>query len=603
MKYPSSKLRPRLLVVFGLLFGVFLVIVSLLSYEVTADLIGRLAPDGRVESFTPVRFEVWTGFFRVAGIVVTLIFSAALLFPRKFGAVLDAGQDWVRGGWGQVRADAQAFWRGTRQGSGNRGEALTVLIIVLMAVVVRMADLFIPMEHDEAYTYNAFASYPLWHVVSDYHLPNNHVLLTIFVSMLNSLFGNHLWLFRIPSLIAGACMIPAAYWLAKRFYDQETAVLGAVFVAFFPILVKYSVLARGYVFVSLFTLLIFWVGDHVRTNRDRFGWLLLAVLSALGFYAVPIMLFPFGALYVWLLMSCMVGDIASYRSTWDFLKFYLVGGISAAFLTVILYSPILLNPSNRLFENSFIAPVGWDEYPAAIWFRLRNTWADWTNTIPDWLVILGVAGVLLSLVFHRKINNHKIPLQAAFLLWIIGFVIVRRPDMETRMWTFLAAPSLIWSAGGLVGSLKLMFNRFGGNWQTAKIISGAVLAVSLVYTASIVPTIPARWQAKGSVESSVVLLRDVLREGDMVSTSAAFVPQLRYYFGLYGIPLTYLRQPERFERAFVLVRSVEGSAAAGDTLEAVAPKNAQGQPAIDLSTARVLLQFDDLVLFECRPSP
>lgn len=270
-------------------------------------------------------------------------------------------------------------------------------------------------------------------------------------------------------------------------------------------------------------------------------------------------------------------------------------------LTVILYSPILMNPSNRLFENSFVAPLGPHEYPAAIWFRLQNTWTDWTSTIPAWFIVLGVAGIFLSFIFHKEINEHQVPLQVAFLLWIVGFLAARRPDMETRMWTFLPAFLLIWSAGGLVGSLKLLFNRFDWNRQIGKNVSIAVLAVSIVHAASIVPTTPARWQTKGSVESSVILLKDLLREGDMVSTSATFVPQLRYYFDLYDIPLTFLRQPARFERAFVFVRSVDGSASAGDTLEAVAPKNGRGLPAIDLAIAKVLLKFDDLALFECYP--
>jgi len=603
VKKHSSFSHARLFVLLGLLFGALLVAVSLMPYEVLADAVGGLAPDGRVESFTEARFEAWSRLFRVVGIIVAFVFAGALFFPQKVGVVFNVWRDWIGGFWKQVRADAKVFWRETRQEVGSRSGILLILFVTLMAVVIRMADLFIPMEHDEAYTYNAFASFPLWHVISDYHLPNNHVLLTIFISILNSLFGNHLWLFRLPSLIAGVCMVPAAYWLARRLYDNETAVLSAVFVAFFPILVKYSVLARGYVFVSLFTLWTFWIGDYVRTNRNYFGWLMLAVLSALGFYVIPIMLFPFGALYLWLLMSCIVGDIASYRSTWDFLKFHLTAGIAAAFLTVILYSPILLNPSNRLFGNTFIAPVGWDEYPSAIWFRLQNAWADWTSTIPNWLIVLGVAGVLLSLVLHRKINKHKVPLQVAFLLWIVFLVVARRPDMETRMWTFLAAPSLIWSAGGLVGSLKLTFSRSGWNRQTGRLFSAVVLAVSLVYTASILPSIPARWQAKGSVESSVIVLKDRLREGDMVATSAVFVPQLRYYLEVYGIPLTYLRQPEGLERAFVLVRSVDGSASAGDTLEVVAPKNTQGQLAIDPATAVILLQYEDLALYECYPLP
>ena len=105
--------------------------------------------------------------------------------------------------------------------------ALSCVGLILVAVVMRLASLNIPLIHDEAYTYKAFASVPLWQTISDYHLPNNHVLLSIIINILTHLFGNRLWLIRLPTIIAGVLMVPAGYVLGKRLYSREAGILGA----------------------------------------------------------------------------------------------------------------------------------------------------------------------------------------------------------------------------------------------------------------------------------------------------------------------------------------------------------------------------------------
>ena len=593
----------RLLLLAGLAAGFFFIIASSLPYENAASALNKLAPDGRVESFTEIRHRTLSKILLPSGVSLVALSGIALIYWKRFRVWVFEELIQAAGFCRDIREDAKIFTRQTLSAYRLRSEILLIGILTLIALVARLANLFSPMDYDEAYNYNFFASGSLWHVISDYRLPNNHVLLTVLVNILTGLFGNHLWLIRLPSLIAGTLITPAAFRLARRLYNSETAIVGAAFTALFPILIKYSILARGYAIVSLLTLLIFWLGDYVRENKNRFAWLMLIVLSALGFYTIPVMLLPFGALYVWLFLSWLSGSVASYRSKYEFLKYCFAGGVAVVALTAFLYAPILLNPSNRLLENRFIAPLGLDQYPTALWRQLQVMWVDWTSGIPGWIILLGVAGLLFSFLIHNRTRKRKISIQAAFLIWLLGFLILRRPDMETRMWTFLAAPLLIGSAGGLVGFLKVASARLGKGWMLGKIFSGVVLIYAGILAISIIPTIPQRWSQKSSVETVVLYLKDRLHQGDMISSSEDFKPLLQYYFGVYDIPLAYLSHPGNFERAFILVRSVNWSADAGDTLQAVAPRNADGLPAIDLSTARLLQQYEDLAFYEGYPHP
>ena len=165
--------------------------------------------------------------------------------------------------------DAQSFVQDARTAIVAQGWLTIAALcgIMFVASVVRLENLDIPLGHDEAYMYSAFASRSLWHIISNYHLPNNHVLLSVIMKLTTDILGNHVWTLRLPTIIAGVFMVPAAYFFAKRFYSKETAILSSILVAVFPTLVQYSVLARGYIIVGLITLLLFTLADYVRLQK------------------------------------------------------------------------------------------------------------------------------------------------------------------------------------------------------------------------------------------------------------------------------------------------------------------------------------------------
>ena len=64
--------------------------------------------------------------------------------------------------------------------------------IILIASAIRVAFLSTPIRYDKAYTFLVFAMRPLRFIVSDYHVPNNHIFHTILVRLAYLLFGNQL---------------------------------------------------------------------------------------------------------------------------------------------------------------------------------------------------------------------------------------------------------------------------------------------------------------------------------------------------------------------------------------------------------------------------
>ena len=454
-----------------LLIGLLLIWASFQPFATLASLLNHLASDGEFESFNVFIYQTLKFPFALMGAVLASLAGVMLLRWGKTKLWLQEFPANARRFFLMLGKDAQSFVQDARTAIVAQGWLTIAALcgIMFVASVVRLENLDIPLGHDEAYMYSAFASRSLWHIVSDYHLPNNHVLLSIIMKLTTGLLGNHVWTLRLPTIIAGVFMVPAAYFFAKRFYSKETAILSSILVAVFPTLVQYSVLARGYVIIGLITLLLFTLADYVRVQKNRFAWSLIVILSALGFYTIPIMLFPFGALYIWLFASCLLEDTRSYDSKWDFLKYWLGSGIGAALITIILYTPIIIYNYDRFFGNGFIAPLEWVIFPITIWTRLRNTWSEWTASIPLWMTLLGVLGFLVSLVFHKRFSRQKFPPQIAFIIWIVTLLLVKRPDMLPRFWLFLTAPLLIWSAAGIIEPLKKIQLSLGKGWRPAQI--------------------------------------------------------------------------------------------------------------------------------------
>jgi hypothetical protein len=581
-----------------LLVGLLLIWASLQSYPTLASLLNPLAADGKLEAFSPFLYKTLKLPFTLIGATLAALAGIMLVRWKKTKAWIQGSPTWAKQFLTVLGKDTQGFVQDAKNGITKQGWPTIAALFGLMfvALVLRLKNLNIPLGHDEAYMYEAFASRSIWHIVSDYHLPNNHVLLSILMKLSTGLLGNHLWTLRLPTIVTGVLIVPTAYFFAKRFFRQETAILSSILVAIFPTLIEFSVVARGYIIIVWLTLLVFTLADYVRVQKNRFVWLLIVFLSALGFYTIPIMLFPFGAIYIWLIGSWVLGDTSLYEPKSSFLKYWLGSGITTALLTIILYAPILIFSFDRFFGNGFIAPVGWDVFPVTLWTRLRNAWVEWTASIPLWIVFLGILGFLVAFVFHKKFTGQKFPPQIAFLIWILTLLLVRRPDMLPRFWLFLVGPLLVWMAAGVMEPLIRLPVTIGNGWNPAKILVTAFLALLLIQSFWMIPSLPSQLQKKDDTEKATLYLKGTVHQGDLVTASTALLPPLRYYFNYYGIPKGSIRQSGDFKRAFVVVDSKHF-----ETLAANAPHLGFDIPAVDMDTAKIVYDQNGFMVYECVP--
>ena len=83
--------------------------------------------------------------------------------------------------------------------------------IVALGLAVRLSFLFRPIQVDESYTLNEYASRPLLEGLGLYTFPNNHLLNTSLVHCFTRWLGPEPWAARLPAFWCGLFIIPAMY--------------------------------------------------------------------------------------------------------------------------------------------------------------------------------------------------------------------------------------------------------------------------------------------------------------------------------------------------------------------------------------------------------
>ena len=583
MKKPRSWI-PWLVAALPITVGVFLIGMAFLSYDALKAFTDSLFPDHNFNTLKPWNVGVIKALFGMGGLICLGL--AALTILRRWNP--------VRKYLEQLWVDAGHLFTELRPRKDELVFLIVILVIMVLAIIYRLEHIYSSLIHDEAYTYVAFGR-SLFSAISDYHLPNNHVFHSVLVYLSTQIFGIQPWAVRLPAFVAGVLLVPAAYWLAKRLYDRWVAIAAALLVAWFPPLIAYSNNARGYTLVALFTMLILALGDYVRKEKNIFAWGLISLFSALGLYTVPVMLFPFGVLFVWLFLENMLEGPSPYRTKREFIWHWLGTGFGAAILTLFFYMPVFLfTGPGKVFSNGFVAPLPWKDFLETLSSRFADTWAEWTFRVPSVVIILLVAGLIMSLFFHRRISSIRIPLQLAALLWIMILLLVQRPNVWSKVWFFLQPLILIWAAGGIIGLLGKVRLQFLHNLPLAALVLVVALLGGIRQAALLVPQLPGLWAIRGDEEKTVLFVQSQLQEEDMILVAPPDDAPVWYYSELHGIPdARFDTQASAFGRALVIV-----DAEAGQTPASVIAERGPESTDLDVESARLLDTFGKLQVFE-----
>ena len=464
--------RARLVVVaLTALTATALVALSLVPYERLKEHVDAFTVD-RDADVSRAEFDAIVWRLRVLAVGFGALVAALVVFGRSIDRVVDV----VARSWWRSIGSAPHALRGWVE--REQGTYLAAGVAILVAgIAIRVAYLDVPLRYDEATTYNNFVSQPLHVALANYATPNNHLLHTFLAKVSVAVFGPEPWAIRLPALLAGVALVPATFALTRLYYGRVAALLAAALVAASSTLVEYSTNARGYTLVALATAIVFLASARALERGSAGAWAVVALVGALGLYAVPIMVYPLGGALLWILISGLLAG----RAPRPLLGRLGVTALVTAVLTLVLYAPVYAASGVRsVTANEFVEPRTWGELLELFPGHGSDTVGTWTRDLPLVASILLGLGLVAGLVLTPRISRFTVPVLLTVAAWSLVVVAGQRVVPYTRVWLFLV-PLVATTIAGFYGwglERRSWGTRAGSAVAVAIALGGTLLVLS-----------------------------------------------------------------------------------------------------------------------------
>lgn len=563
---------------------IFLAIVPYSQYKSLAD---SLAADGNTERLTYQLVCI----FKIVFIILSTFFIGLVLWHvfsengrKRFFLSLAALP-------GRCIHDIRPFFRDLAFSLKPKDYRFWIFsAIFLSGIIIRFLRLNSPLMHDEAYSMAIWGRSDLFFAVSDYHLPNNHVFHSVLVNLIYHHIGKTVPLLRLPVFISGCLLIPTVWLLGRLFYHEVTGLIAAGFTAFAPFLVFYSHNARGYEIQAFLTVLTVGLVVYAKRKRNLFSWVLLILFSALNFFTLPIALYPFGGICVWLFLNVVFYKKNNiWRNRWQMLKYLVFMGISVSILSMLLYVPLLsVSGWDSFFGNIYIGGTEAATFGETMISRVKDNLQAFTESWPLFVNLFIGVGLILSLFSFRKNSKESLSFGLALFIWMGLLIPIQRPNLWPRTLLFLHPFLLLFASSGLSVLIK--------NKQM-KIFAVCIYAC-LILTAGISQVTVI--SETGPDERAVKMI--IEREGKNASnihfvTAAQDNAPIWIYADAYNLSRKIFDKRESFNTIYALVNPLNDAYNGPKTLDDLMDRFGPGKNFIDWNSSQILMDEPDAILY------
>jgi uncharacterized membrane protein len=330
---------------------------------------------------------------------------------------------------------------------------IILLVIILFGFWIRLHHLSRPLQGDEAISFLKYASQPYATIVSLYDDVNNHILNSLLMRTELLLAGAEPTVLRLHVFAAGILLIPAVFVMAARLWDKDMGLLAAGLTAASGGLIEMSVTARAYSMITLFTVFLVIVAQRLLTRPAARLWIIYAILTAVGFYAVPLMIMPVAVVSLWLLLRIVLHFRGPAR--WHMLlRFSLTLGVGMA-LTLLLYLPVFLGHSvtSGMAQDRISVIISSSSVLNSLIEVPRPLLQFLSQGMPRWLryglFIMAAIGAILSL------RQKRIPLWLLSIgVSILVIIFLNIGSSRIRYWTWIIPFYIIMMAVGTISVMR-----------------------------------------------------------------------------------------------------------------------------------------------------
>ncbi|MBP6313222.1 MAG: glycosyltransferase family 39 protein [Flavobacteriales bacterium] len=429
------------------LFGLIALGFSTLGHSVVLDHLNDAALDGSVDSYSAGLHGQIQGNLRIAALLLGIL-ALSIFLMRAQLTVWFAGEGGITRFTAEVRKLKHDYTKRT-----SRGHKQMVLLIVMVGVILRCIMLIQPLTYDEAFTYTYFATRPIHIILSDYSYPNNHVLNTLLVKLFTAVLGVGKISLRLPAFVAAVACLPLFYLFVRHMFNRYIALVALAFVASSPRIIEYSALGRGYAITWLCMVIALLLGRRFAKENDLVSAMLIAVVCAIGMWAVPTMVYPALMIYLWLIFYILnkYKDSRAER-VWNWLGSVLV----FVFLSLLLYAPMLIVNGAVGYGRLSVTPDRTLEmFSVVSGDKALEIWAWFSDPGHFWISML----VCVGLVFAGFISVKYRLLMAAMFFGAVPLVVYQMDVPPPRVWVYTLFIFHLSSAIALYYLLKLFHDN------------------------------------------------------------------------------------------------------------------------------------------------
>jgi len=296
--------------------------------------------------------------------------------------------------------------------------------------------------------------------------------------------------------------------------------------------------------------------------KNRIGYqFLFSLVAALGFYTMPIMLYPFGIVLTWLCLLALF-NLLSYSKI-QFFKNILFTIIVAGGLTFIFYSPVFIVSGFKVFSilNPTFIAEGWSDFVLRNEKLLTGTLESWHYLMPQIAVYFFSVSFLLSILVVMKKYPRLFLLVCAVPIFLIPLLCLQRVLPPKRLWLFLQPLYFIFSAVPIVYGIRFIFK------SKSRLFSVTIYILSIFLTFFMVTKViqsnsfiyEHKWV---DAENITQYLKENLQERDKYIYSSTLSAPLEYYGAKYDIASRYIvatRGKISFKRLYLVLHEDDKS--------------------------------------------
>ncbi|WP_420587397.1 glycosyltransferase family 39 protein [Ruegeria sp.] len=303
--------------------------------------------------------------------------------------------------------------------------------ILALAIVLRLIGLNAPLWYDEIVTIQSYVRGPWSDIMQGYSM-NNHYLFTLQSKLSTSVFGDHIWAYRLPAVLFGTGTVLAIWWLARDVAGVAVAHVSALLIALSYHQVWFSQNARGYTELAFWSTLgmIFFLRGVNAPKRGT--WVAYGLVLAAAVFTHLTGAFFFAAQgLVWLVL--VIALALKGQLPRDLLLSPLIGATVGLLSLAAFYAPVIpdvLNTVGSVSETSAVDLM--QEYQNPIWtvFEGVRTAIGTAGALP---LLVALAVVAVSCIGTATLHG-RAPLFAPMVLAHILLMLVLLLALGMRVW-------------------------------------------------------------------------------------------------------------------------------------------------------------------------